>query len=280
MKKGVCFFSSIGRLSQAKVSIESFFEYNQNIDCLFLLCDPPEMKSKLDFPDYVKVITFPECSSLHQEIIQKYGYLGGLIRVMIIEYALKQGYDKILCLDGDMETFSSVEEVFDWLDEYNAVVTPHLLNPVPNDDNLNPRMDDFVFSGNYNSAFFACRNNEEVRKFVSWWMDVSFKFGNVDRVLGRSGEQGWLRFIADYMDHVLILRDPAYNVAYWNVFQRDFSFQEGQWLVKGKPLRIFHYSGLDMDHPERISVYQNRYEAKGFLLDFLKRYVHRCRNKS
>ncbi len=57
---------------------------------------------------------------------------------------------------------------------------------------------------------------------------------------------------------VRVLRDPGYNVAYWNLHERAISLEGGP-HVNGLPLHFFHFSGFDPDQPSVLSKYQDRY---------------------
>ena len=56
-----------------------------------------------------------------------------------------------------------------------------------------------------------------------------------------------------------LLRDPGFNVAYWNLHARPVSERDGTWWVAGDaPLRLFHFSGYDYRRPETLSKHQDR----------------------
>jgi hypothetical protein len=59
-------------------------------------------------------------------------------------------------------------------------------------------------------------------------------------------------------DDVAILRNPGYNVAYWNMPSRPLSLVEGKWFAGGEPLVFFHFSGFDPKHPDVLSRFQDR----------------------
>ena len=68
-------------------------------------------------------------------------------------------------------------------------------------------------------------------------------------------DQRWIDFVPGLFPHY-ILRDPACNVAYWNLHSRDLTWTSDHYEVNGKPLRFFHYSGYELDKPHLLSKYQ------------------------
>ena len=40
-----------------------------------------------------------------------------------------------------------------------------------------------------------------------------------------------------------VVRDPEYNVAWWNLSTRTVSWDGSGYLVNGRPLGFFHFSG-------------------------------------
>ena len=82
------------------------------------------------------------------------------------------------------------------------------------------------------------------------WVDPS-------RVL--FNDQKWIDLVPGYFDGVRILRDPGYNVAYWNLQSRQVELNEGEVTANGRPLKFFHFSGFNPDNINQVSVYQNRF---------------------
>ena len=61
-------------------------------------------------------------------------------------------------------------------------------------------------------------------------------------------------------DNTKIFRHPGYNVAYWNVKQRDVYIENDILKIDNQNLCIIHYSGFKINvPPEYMSVFQNRY---------------------
>jgi len=58
-----------------------------------------------------------------------------------------------------------------------------------------------------------------------------------------------------YFDGVVLLRDPTYNVAHWNLLERTVELVGDEPRVDGRPLRLFRFSGFDPSHPDRLTRY-------------------------
>jgi|688.fasta_scaffold118952_3 hypothetical protein len=269
----VCFFSSTEALGQTLLCIDSFHKIHghNSIDYWLLNCSPDSLNSDTDLPAFVKPVNCFDCHLFYSSQIERFGYIGGFSRVLITEYLLRNGYSKVICLDGDMEAFDTLNYIYDSLDHYDLIVTPHILKPLPR-DGYRLQLEDICFGGNYNSAFFACSNRKPAIEFINWWLIESLVHGELNFSLCRFAEQGWLRFAGDFVDKIWINREPGLNFAYWRYDGKNFTFDGNRWLVDGQPLKLFHYSGLMPDNLSAISKWQNRYQADPVLLRFLQEY--------
>jgi hypothetical protein len=171
----------------------------------------------------------------------------------------KLNFDYVLFLDPDILVCSELVEVLDNLLEHSLVLTPHLTAPMR--DDKRPCELDILRSGVYNLGFFAMARNEETLQFVEWWKERLYDYCVVDLPRGLFLDQRWADFAPCFISRVCILRDAAYNVAYWNLQQRQLSLVHGTFLVDGSPLRFFHFSGFDPDQPDRLSKHQNRHRT-------------------
>ena len=60
-------------------------------------------------------------------------------------------------------------------------------------------------------------------------------------------------------ENVTILKDPGYNVAYWNLHGRKVHRAESGYQVNGQPLVFFHFSGIEPESLDGVSKHQNRF---------------------
>lgn len=145
---------------------------------------------------------------------------------------------QLMMLDTDVQVLSPFDEVHEALKTYPIVLTPH---------ELTDQKAVYLFHGIFNIGFIALSRSEETERFLEWWI------GRVDRYcfdrcysLGLFYEQNWLNLAPAYFP-VHILQHPGYNVAFWNWGERGDSIVRtpgGQYMVKGEPIRFFHFSNL------------------------------------
>jgi glycosyltransferase involved in cell wall biosynthesis len=143
-----------------------------------------------------------------------------------------------------------MDEVVDRALGTGIALTPHRLDPVPQDGAL-PHTDMLVRAGVFNAGFVAASPAGR-SLLVQWWQ--AMRRGCVDDPhRHRYYDQRWLDQ-AIGLHPVDIVRDPGCNVGYWNVDTRPVR-REGPtgWTAGGAPLRFFHYSGFDPRQPWMLS---------------------------
>lgn len=166
----------------------------------------------------------------------------------------KKKYKSLIYLDSDIEVYQNLGKVFDAIDEFAIVVTPHLLEPMP-EDGLLPNSQSISSAGIYNLGFIGVRN--DAHAFINWWCE-RLRFDCIDdQARGFFVDQKWIDW-APALFEVGVLKDPTLNVAYWNIHERDVGILQGSdskggYAVNGSPLTFFHFSGFDPEHPETLS---------------------------
>ncbi len=172
----------------------------------------------------------------------------------------RYGFEHIVYLDPDIKVFSSLIRVVDALASANIVLTPHLTAPL--DDDRRPTEIDILRAGAYNLGFIAVSRGPETAAFVAWWQQRLYDHCVVDLARGLFVDQRWVDLVPGLFEGVAIIRDPGYNVAYWNLSHRSISDCESGYEVNGEPLCFFHFSGYNPDLPDQVSVHQNRHAMR------------------
>ena len=165
---------------------------------------------------------------------------------------------KIIYLDPDILVLSPLTKVMSLLVEGTSIVlTPHILGPLK-DDYL-PNEGTMLRVGVYNLGFIAAFKCDEAIRLINWWAD-RLEFGAVvDLANGLFTDQKWADLMPSLFDGVKLLRSPGYNLAYWNLMQREVKFENGKWFANNEIISFVHFSGIDPTKPELFSKHQDRF---------------------
>jgi len=116
-------------------------------------------------------------------------------------------------------------------------------------------------SGIYNLGFLALSRGTDATELLDWWWSWLETDCWRNPAKGVFTDQKWMNFTPLFWPRSAILRDTTYNVAYWNLTQRELSQDGDQWRVDGRPLTFFHFSGLDPLFPDALSKHQTRLDV-------------------
>ena len=99
-------------------------------------------------------------------------------------------------------------------------------------------------AGVYNLGFLGVGAGPEADQVLRWWSRrLQYECVNAqDR--GIFVDQKFMDLVPGFASGTHIVRDTAYNVAYWNLQQRELTQDGDHWFVDGQPLRFFHFSGI------------------------------------
>jgi SAM-dependent methyltransferase len=169
-----------------------------------------------------------------------------------LELLLEAGASVATYLDPDIAVYASLEEIEKLSLEHGIVLTPHTVEPIPR-DGLAPSEAHIMAAGTFNLGFLAV--DQGARPMLEWWQERLLR----DCVTAPHEmlfvDQRWVDLVPGYFRHV-VLTDPTYNVAYWNLDSRPL-VREGDvvHVADHGPLHFFHFSGFEPDRPWVLSKY-------------------------
>jgi len=166
--------------------------------------------------------------------------------------------ERLLYFDTDILTFHALFELESKLNDNNLLLTPHITKPLEAKGRQFPNDENFTGAGIYNGGFFGIKRSDESFRFLEWWSDRLKTKASINFEKGYFVDQSWLALAPLFFDGVHIERGPQYNVAYWNLHERELTKRDGSYFVNNEPLVFYHFSGFRFDKPESVSVHQNR----------------------
>jgi glycosyltransferase involved in cell wall biosynthesis len=178
--------------------------------------------------------------------------LSTAIKPWLLRYLLAEGAETVLYFDPDILIFRSVDTLAQLAAAHDVVLTPHTTVPIPRDDR---GVDPFFIlaAGVYNLGFAGVSGS--AGPFLDWWWQSTRRDALIDVRNMMFTDQRWIDFVPGMFD-ACILKDPTYNVAYWNLHGRTVTHNGNAYLVNGAPLHFFHFSGYDIRTPWLLSKHQ------------------------
>lgn len=248
----------------ARTLARSHAEHHPGSRCYCLVID--ELEGYIDAAEEpFELVTIPEIG------IERYDRMAALYNVLELSTAVKpwllrhllheRGAERVAYLDPDIRIYDPLTEIDDLLRENQLVVTPHATEPMPRDGRT-PAEADILTAGVYNLGFVGMSRGADTDLVLDWWAERLERDCVLDPERGFFVDQRWIDFAPGLVESFHILRDPGYNVAYWNLATRELGRRGERWEVEGRPLRFFHFSGFKPDLPDKLSSHQNRIQIR------------------
>lgn len=250
-------------ISTARVLCDTFLEHHPGAKFFVVLVDKlndefdPE-KEKFELLSLYEIgIPSPDIFPYQYTILE----LNTAVKPFALKHLLlNEKIDKLTYIDPDIIIANPLKKVWDGLDDHIVVLTPHMREPF--NDNDNPSEVGILQSGTYNLGFIGLANSKESLKLLDWWLGKLYLDCVVDIPNGLFVDQKWMDLVPAYFEKTLILHDPSYNAAYWNLHERDVSKVNNKFYVNDIPLSFFHFSGYDPRKPDILSKHQSRHQLE------------------
>jgi glycosyltransferase involved in cell wall biosynthesis/SAM-dependent methyltransferase len=249
----------------ARVLAESFAEHHPDSRCFVLVIDgadgfldPAQEPFEILEPGDLAIEDFDRMAALYNVL-----ELSTAVKPSLLRHLLNvRGCQTLAYLDPDIQVFSRLDELDALLREHRLVVTPHLTAPMPR-DGRKPSETDILIAGAYNLGFIGLVPGPDTDELLDWWAERLKTDCVVAPERGFFVDQRWMDFAPGLVASFHVLRDPGYNVAYWNLPSRKIARDGNRWTVNGAPLRFFHFSGFDPQQPHLLSKHQDRIQLSG-----------------
>lgn len=160
--------------------------------------------------------------------------------------AQRSAVNKIMYIDPDIKVFNSLSTLELQLDQYEILLTPHLLDAETDINAIKANEITALKYGVYNLGFFAARTSGQGLDFIRWWAERLRLFCRDDIPSGLFTDQRWCDLAPAFFSGLGIVRDRGCNVATWNIAHRSVSKDNtGVYFAADVPLRFYHFTGYD-----------------------------------
>lgn len=235
--------------------------FHPDVTLNILVIDPPEdLRPFAAFP--VSLIPLPDLEV--PEIADMKIYftafeLSNALKPFLIKHLFDRGYEQVIYLDSDLLIVGPFDELLAQLNHANFVLTPHILTPSL-DNTRSPTNVLIADVGIYNGGMWGMSRHENALGALGWLMEALPLAGFADIEQGKYVDQKMLPLAADLFPvgfHVL--RKTGYNIAYWNLQERNVRKVGERYFVDDEPVTFFHLSGFREDSADRFSVLSDRH---------------------
>jgi hypothetical protein len=241
--------------------VQAFFsavmKSNPNITCrVWFVADVPTYPPKIrDLPAEppFDIVTLSELAALSSFSIEELAFRFDLVefstavKPLAFLYMFKvREAELVLYFDNDCWVTGDLSDLIYNLQSRSVIVTPHTSTPIP-EDGLEQRDLAILKAGVLNFGFVGFRNTPGSVSFISWWYERLRYYGYVALERGMHFDQNWGHFIFVFFNHdeYYVIRDPRYNIAYWNLHYtgnlasidcciHPSPFDDRQWVAPGE----------------------------------------------
>lgn len=230
---------------------KSVQKFNKNCDFVIFLADRAEaaLLEKIEFPVYeAEKFNIPnfEQQSFMYDVVE----LSTAVKPYFMLYLMNEKeYNKVIYLDPDTWVMDSLDLVFEQLEKWDFVLTPHIvdMNNAPNKKEAH-----ILDRGVFNLGFLGARNTDTSQRFLYWWKERLEIYCFRDNQL--FVDQKWVTYLPVFSDNYYVIRSKAYNMADWNYSEREIMEESGRYYIndegRKESLKFFHFSGIKLESPD------------------------------
>lgn len=214
MKTALCTISSKSHLYKVDALFFSLNScYGGNLFCLVV-----DSKKILEREPGVYEYLDQFDSTLFVDVAKKYqgNELRWALKPVYLKYLLEKGYEKVLYVDNDIYFFNSPFKLFEKLNTFSILLTPHFYPS-------NPKSHQNWFEANFrvglfNAGFIGV--NQNAIPMLDWWADACLY--NVKKSFWRGlfDDQKYLDLVPIIFEGVEVVKDTGCNLAGWNFNNR------------------------------------------------------------
>lgn len=260
MKKNCAFtICATNYIGLAKVLEKSIYSYYEDVEFFVMVADEPNASIAGCLDDNILIAKNALKGIYSEEKWNEMAFKYDLtefctaIKPASIKYLFERGYEKCIYFDPDILAFSSIEAIYNKLEDYHAIVTPHITQ-IGSAEKGNIAEHQLLCSGVYNLGFLGIKNTEESKAFIDWWeRKLEDKcFASIPENLFT--DQKWMDLMPCFFGNSLfVTQNMGMNMAPWNFHERKILSEKKELFVVSRNeqstikdrLIFVHFSGYN-----------------------------------
>ena len=260
---------TIRQLPQAYVLADSFVNFSTNdkpASVLIGLADDPA-QLPAGFVSPYPLLPVSELLSAEQLSTLSAAYtpteFTAACKPLLLAAAFERYPDEntLLYADPNIQFLGPLSSVWDQLTTATILLTPFITRPPR--DSYWPDEKFFQNLGLYTSDFLALRRSAETDRLLTWWDDRIRERAYVNFCAGLCLDQIWLMHVPVFFQKVIVMRNPGWHLALWNLPERTLRQESNGWVTDGpagqnQPVQFINVKGL-LNPDEGFFPHQNRF---------------------
>jgi len=260
MKKAAFTICAKNYIGLALALEQSIKEHNDDIDFYIFVADEFTLAEKIDdLP--TNIIVAKDIIGIPNEKWNQMSFKYDLtefctaIKPSCFKYVFKHlKPDACIYFDPDILVFNSLDTIYDKLEKYSIIVTPHITT-IQNiyTGKLNER--NLLYSGMFNLGFLALKKDINAVAMLDWW-EIRLEDRCFQNIMENYfTDQKWMDFLPSFFPtQLLVSHDLGLNVAPWNFYERKIFKVDSTYFVQSRidnnetnifPLTFVHFSGYN-----------------------------------
>jgi hypothetical protein len=243
----------------AKVLAKSVIDKDKSVLFYIFIADEPDMVD-LQEDKNIRYIVCKDELNVPEELWNDLSFKYNLtefctaIKPLCFQYLSKDiaSFSKLIYFDPDILVYSSLNPIYEDLENNFVVLTPHILTI---QENFTGQINDqsFLGSGIFNLGFLAIKVCSESEKLINWWTNRLMDKCYIDLSNHLFTDQKWMNFVPSlFQEGVKISNDLGRNIAPWNFFERKIVVRNNDLYVVNRisstiedKLIFAHFSGFN-----------------------------------
>jgi hypothetical protein len=198
------------------------------------------------------------------------------IKPFCFDYFFRSFTDKnedfIIYMDPDTYVYKDFTTVFE-KDKNLIYLTPHIITKTYDTSSVTDNREwKYLQVGIFNLGFIGLRRSDTSDEFLMWWQARLIQHCVIDKNKGIFVDQKWCDFIPSLFDKFQIIKKKGFNIAYWNMYEREDLFKNNgeiffiHYSVRNNLLRFDFMENYLKEYDDNLNDWNSYFRKENLLI--------------